>query len=163
MGQTKLKESQVAAALNNQTGTDYTLGLVDSNRTVRMTNAAPNTVTVPANASVAIRIGSIITMLQWGAGQTTLVEDDGVTINTPNGLVLAGQGAAVDLIKVGVDEWDLVLFAESEPPLPPNPLLFYALDNTAASAAIVGWRTVDYAVQAAAWDVAASWTEITYV
>lgn len=163
MGQTKLKESQVAAALNNQTGTDYTLGLVDSNRTVRISNAAPNTVTVPANASVAIRIGSIITILQWGAGQTTLVEDDGVTINTPNGLVLAGQGAAVDIIKVAADEWDLVLVAASEPPLPPNPLLFYALDNTTASAAIVGWRAIDYAVQCEVWAVASNWIEITYV
>ena len=41
------------------------------------------------------------------ANFTQWVQGGGVTINTPETLLLAGEGASAVLIKVGTDEWDL--------------------------------------------------------
>jgi len=93
--------------INTDATTNRTLVLGDAGEYVRMTNAGANTVTVPLNSSVAFAIGTEIIVRQAGAGATTIVATGGVTINTPNTLVLAGQHETVSLIKVGTDEWDL--------------------------------------------------------
>lgn len=96
-------------AINPQTGTAYTLGLADAGRKVRAANAAAITVTVPANAAVAIPVGSVIGIRQVGAGRVTCSPSGGVTINTPTGFLPATgrQGAEIMLHKVGADEWDI--------------------------------------------------------
>jgi len=96
----------VFAALNAQTLTAYTLTLTDRGKVIEMNNAAANTVTVPPNSSVAFPIGTQINILQYGAGQTTLVAGAGVTIRSVSGaLKLSTQYAAATLYKRGTDEW----------------------------------------------------------
>jgi hypothetical protein len=56
---------------NPQTAS-YTLALTDRAKLVEISNASANTLTVPANATVAFPIGTQIQILQTGAGQTTL-------------------------------------------------------------------------------------------
>lgn len=93
--------------VNAQTGTAYTLQLTDRGQTVTMDNASANTVTIPTNASVAFGVGSVITVVQKGAGVTTIAGDAGVTVNG----VSAGSGAinnqyqGVSLMKVATDTW----------------------------------------------------------
>lgn len=93
--------------INDQSGTAYTTVLNDAGKTVRMSNAAANTLTIPPNASVAYKIGTRIWVTQIGAGTTTLVQGSGVTINKATTLILGTQWQPVSLLKVAVNTWDL--------------------------------------------------------
>jgi len=91
--------------LNAQTAS-YTLVLSDAGKIVTMNVASANTLTVPPNSSVAFPVGSNLTVVQIGAGATTLTAGVGVTINSfQSQVVLSGQYAAVTLVKTGTDTW----------------------------------------------------------
>ena len=92
---------------NSQSGTTYTLALTDFGRVVETTNASAVTVTVPPNSSVAFPTGTIVEVLQTGAGQVTVAQGAGVTINTPTTLVLRAQWSSVVLRKRATDTWVL--------------------------------------------------------
>lgn len=92
--------------INAQPGTTYTLALTDV--FVTMNNTSANTLTVPPNSSVAFPIGTVITVVQVGAGSTTIVAGSGVTINKPDTLVLRKQHSAVTLTKIGTNTWQLI-------------------------------------------------------
>lgn len=96
----------VEVQTNEQTGTAYTLVLADSGKVVETNNASANTLTVPPNSSVAFPVGVQITVLQTGAGQTTLVAGSGVTVNSADGnLKVTGQWSAATLLKRATDTW----------------------------------------------------------
>lgn len=83
----------------------YTLALADNGKMVEMNVASGNALTVPSNANVAFPVGTTITILQTGAGQTTLTPQSGVTINATPGLKLRTQWASATLIKRATDTW----------------------------------------------------------
>lgn len=90
---------------NNQPGS-YTLTLLDAGKLIEMNVASANTVTVPADATVAFQIGTTISVAQQGAGQTTLVAAGGVTLRSyNNSLKLAGQNAIASVIKRSGNDW----------------------------------------------------------
>lgn len=93
--------------LNAQTGTTYTLALTDRGQTVTMDNASANTVTIPANSSVAFATGSVVTVIQKGAGVTTIAGATGVTVNgvSAGSGDMSAQWQGVALMKIGTDEW----------------------------------------------------------
>ncbi len=91
--------------LTNFQTASYTLALSDKDRLVEMNVGSANSLTVPPNSSAAFPIGSQITILQVGAGQTTLVAGSGVTVNATPGLKLRAQWSSVTLIKRGTDTW----------------------------------------------------------
>lgn len=93
-----------ATISNPQTGS-YTGVLSDAGKTIRMNVASANNLTIPANASVAYPVDTYLNVEQYGAGQTTLVPDTGVTIRSRNGLKLGGQYAMATLHKIGTNEW----------------------------------------------------------
>ncbi len=94
--------------INSQTGTAYTLVLADQYKYVRLTNADAITLTVPPNSSVAFPVGVAIPIIQGGAGQVTVAEGSGVTVNKSETLNLRGQYSAATLLKIDTDEWDLI-------------------------------------------------------
>lgn len=96
-------------AVNNQTGTIYTLVLGDAGKCVRASNPGEITITVPAHASVAFGVGTTIALRQVDIGQIVLAVDSDVTLNVPDGLDAASArvGSTIMLHKVDVDEWDL--------------------------------------------------------
>ena len=96
--------SALAMTLNAQTAS-YTLVLTDRNKLVEISNASANNLTVPLNSSVAYPVGSQITILQTGAGQTTIVATVGVTINATPGLKLRTQWSSATLVKRATDTW----------------------------------------------------------
>lgn len=97
-----------ALTLNAQTGTTYTLLLVDDSKVVTLSNASAITLTIPTNASVAFPIGSQVNIVQLGAGQVT-VAGAGVTIRSQGSrLKLNGQYAAASLLKIATDEWVII-------------------------------------------------------
>lgn len=92
-------------AINAQTGTTYTLVLADASKAVECSNASAITLTVPPNASVAFPVGTVIEVLQVGAGQVTLAPGSGVTLNNANGLKTSKQWSAVTLRKRATNVW----------------------------------------------------------
>ena len=89
---------------NAQTAS-YTLVIDDGGKLVEISNASPNTLTVPPNSSVAFPVGTIIDVLQTGAGQTTVTAGAGVTIDKAIGLKLRARWSAGSLIKRATDTW----------------------------------------------------------
>jgi hypothetical protein len=95
--------------LNVQTGTTYTLLLVDDSKVVTLSNASAITATVPPNSSVAFPIGSQVNLVQTGAGQVTVAAGAGVTLRSQGSkFKLNGQYAAASLLKIATDEWVLI-------------------------------------------------------
>lgn len=96
--------SPMGVERNPQTAS-YTLVLADRAKLVEISNASANTLTVPPNSSVAFPIGTQIQILQTGAGQTTLTQGAGVTINGTPGLKLRTQWSSATIIKRATDTW----------------------------------------------------------
>ena len=81
----------VTFTLNAQTGTTYTLVLNDSYQTlITQSNASANAIKIPTNATAAIPIGSVITVLNTGVGLCTI---SAVTSGTTT-VLSAGSSAA---------------------------------------------------------------------
>jgi len=104
----------VAFTLNAQTGTTYTAASTDQYQVlVTMSNASANAFKIPTNASVAFPIGTVITVLNIGAGLctisavtsgTTTVLSAGATAASPT----VAQYKSAACIKTGTDAWYIV-------------------------------------------------------
>lgn len=104
----------VAYTLNDQTGTTYTPVLTDQYQVlITRNNAGASTLTIPTNASVAFATGTVITVLNKGAGTvtisavtpaTTTVLSAGATAASPT----LAQYKSCALIKVATDTWYVV-------------------------------------------------------
>lgn len=104
----------VAYTLNEQTGTTYTTVLSDSYQVLlTVSNASANAVKIPTNASVAHPVGTVITVLNKGAGVctisavtsgTTTVLSAGATAASPT----LAQYKSAALIKTATDTWYVV-------------------------------------------------------
>jgi hypothetical protein len=98
-------------AVATEAGATYTYVLTDAFKYYRFTDGSPQ-VTVPANGSVAFPVGTELHGIGT-TGQVELIEDSGVTINTPETLFTAKAFAAFTLKKVATDEWDLMGYLEA--------------------------------------------------
>lgn len=94
----------ITYATNAQTAT-YTLVLSDASDIIEMNVGSANNLTVPLNSSVAFPVGTTLTVLQTGTGQTTINPTGGVTINGTPGLKLRAQWSSATLIKRATDTW----------------------------------------------------------
>ncbi len=88
--------------LNNQTGTTYTLALTDGGKNVTLNNASAVTLTVPTFASIAFPTGTMVGLVNKGAGTVT-VGGAGVTING-NDLTL-NQNQTGTILKLDTNTW----------------------------------------------------------
>ena len=98
--------------IDPKTGTTYTFVLQDANNElITANNASAQTYSIPTNATTAFAIGSIINIIQIGAGQvtinavtpaTTTVLSTGATAASPK---LRAQYSVATLIKAGTDLW----------------------------------------------------------
>jgi hypothetical protein len=104
----------VAYTLNAQTGTTYTTVIADSYQVlVTMSNASANAFKIPTNASVAHPVGTVITVINIGAGTTTIsAVTSGTTTVLSAGVVAAqptlGQYKSAACIKTATDTWYVV-------------------------------------------------------
>mgnify|MGYP001806816538 CR=1 FL=1 len=91
------------------TATAYTFIAGDAGKLVTSDNGSAQTLTVPPNSSVAFDIGTTITIIGIGAGEVTLAEGSGVTINSKDSdKKIDGQHASVTCIKTATDTWQLI-------------------------------------------------------
>lgn len=94
---------------NNQAAAaTYTLVLADDGKHVYLTGGTTNTLTVPANSSVAFPIGTVITVVNNNSGSCTISGPAG-SLQLANGALaatrtLATKGMAT-MVKVGTDLW----------------------------------------------------------
>ena len=104
----------VTFTLNAQTGTTYTLVLNDSYQTlVTQNNASASALKIPTNATAAIPVGSVVTVLNIGAGLLTIsAVTSGTTTVLSSGAVAASptlaQYKSCALIKTATDAWYVV-------------------------------------------------------
>lgn len=103
-----LTDPKITQSINAQTGTTYTLVLTDASKFVTLSNAGAITLTVPPNSSVAFPVGSTVELIAIGAGQVTVAQGSGVTVNATPGLKLRAQYSGATLVKTGTDQWYLV-------------------------------------------------------
>ena len=101
----KTLTAPIITIATNAQAASYTLVLTDQSDLVEISNSSANTLTVPLDSSVAFPIGTTITILQTGAGQTTITPTGGVTINGTPGLKLRAQWSSATLIKRATDTW----------------------------------------------------------
>jgi hypothetical protein len=93
---------------NTQTSS-YTLVLSDASKIIEMNVGSANTVTIPTNASVAFPVGTEITVMQYGAGITSIAVASGVTIvSKDNANIIANRYTGVTLVKRATNEWYLI-------------------------------------------------------
>jgi hypothetical protein len=99
--------------LNAQTAT-YTVVLGDAFKLVTMSVATANDFQIPTNANVAFPVGTVINVIQIGAGTTTIeavtpatttISSTGATATAPE---LRAQFSAASCIKVATDTWYVV-------------------------------------------------------
>lgn len=93
-------------SFNRRTGS-YTLALTDVNNIVEMNSGSTNVLTVPSSSVVNFLTGSQITIIQYGAGQTSIASGStNVFLRSANNwLKINARYGAVTLTKVGTDEW----------------------------------------------------------
>lgn len=104
----KVTASETSAYINSQSDS-YTLVLTDAGKLIKMTKATASNLTVPPNSSVAFPTGTEIEILEYGAGQVTIVAGSGVTLRSAgSALKIAAQYASVSLKCIAQDEWLLV-------------------------------------------------------
>jgi hypothetical protein len=101
-----------ASALNNQTGTTYTLAIADATKLVTLANASAITVTIPTNASVAIPVDSVIYLMRGSSGEPTL-STTGITVTYGDSLTSTLLPNTVyKLTKTGTNAWTVALADE---------------------------------------------------
>ncbi len=102
----------VAFTLNDQTGTSYTPVLADQYQVlITRSNASASTLTIPTNASVAFPVGTVITILNKGAGAVTISGAGGVTVlsaGATSASPVLNQYKSAALIQVAANSWYVV-------------------------------------------------------
>lgn len=109
-----LNDAKINLAIDAQTGTTYTVVLEDNGQLVTMNNSSANTLSIPTDANVNFPVGTQITVLQLGTGQTTI---QAVTAGTTT-VVSTGSTAAqprlrtryssATCIKLSANNWVVV-------------------------------------------------------
>ena len=104
----------VAFSINAQTGTTYTAVSTDTYQVlVTMNNASANSFKIPTNATTAFPVGTVITVMNVGAGVctisavtsgTTTVLSAGTTAAAPT----VAQYKTAACIKTATDTWYVV-------------------------------------------------------
>lgn len=99
-------------AINAQTGTTYTFVLSDKDDLVTASNASAQTYTIPLNSSVAFPVGSLVNLIQIGAGQVTVVGAGGVTVLSTGATAAQPktrvQYSSLTCIKAATDTWYVI-------------------------------------------------------
>jgi hypothetical protein len=95
-------------AVNSQAGTTYQFVLADAFNQVTGNNAATQTWTIPANATVPLPVGCIIDGLAIGAGKITVAAAAGVTLNSASGNFSSAQWVGFSLWQYAANSWVMI-------------------------------------------------------
>jgi hypothetical protein len=98
------------APVSSKSGS-YTLVISDAQSVIEFTSASAQTLTVPANSTVAFGVGTIINVYQQGTGSVSVAAAGGVSVESAVGQTstrtLRGRYAEASLRKRASDVWVL--------------------------------------------------------
>lgn len=101
------KKTNRLISFNTYTTSD-TLRLSDADKVIEMNVGTANNLVIPNYSDYAFPVGTQITLIQIGAGQTTLVPASGVTVRSASSKrKLSGQYSGATLIEKAPNEWYL--------------------------------------------------------
>jgi hypothetical protein len=93
-------------AVAAQTGTAYTIGTADVGKLITLSNVAAQTITIPANSSVAFAIGDQVNFMNLSTGTATFSAGGTAVIRSAGSkLKLADQYAVCTVLKIDTDAW----------------------------------------------------------
>ena len=94
-------------AINDQTGASYTVQLTDVVSTIiRRNNASANTTVLPKNTTLNIPIGSVVQIMQYGAGASSFSSASGVTLRSSTATTTCkAQYSVLFARKIDTDAW----------------------------------------------------------
>ena len=96
-------------AVTDQSGTAYTPGTADVGKLITLSNAAGETVTIPANATTAFAIGDQLNFMNLSTGTATFVAGGTAVIRSAGSkLKLTTQYAVCTVLKIDTDAWVMV-------------------------------------------------------
>jgi hypothetical protein len=102
----------VAFTLNDQTSTSYTPVLTDQYQVlITRSNAGASTLTIPTIESVAFPVGTVITVLNKGAGAVTISGAGGVTVLSAGAVAASpvlNQYKSCALMQTSANNWYVV-------------------------------------------------------
>jgi hypothetical protein len=93
---------QFYTAVTTYSASTVTAAIGDLGALVLLSNATSCAVTIPPSYGST---GDTITLVQYGAGQVTVVAGSGVTLRYSTTLKTRSQYAAITAIKLGTNEW----------------------------------------------------------
>jgi len=96
-------------AVTDQSGTAYTPGTADVGKLITFSNAAGETITIPANATTAFAIGDQLNFMNLSTGTATFVAGGTAVIRSAGSkLKLTTQYAVCTVLKIDTDAWVMV-------------------------------------------------------
>jgi hypothetical protein len=96
----------IPAKISTDITTDYTLNTTNSNQIIGVDSGTPKTITVPADSTANLVIGTNIVIYQKGSGQVTIAAEAGVSLLSNSGKVkTTGQYSSVALFKLASNSW----------------------------------------------------------
>jgi hypothetical protein len=108
-----LTDAKINLGIDPETAS-YTAVLANNSQIVTMNNASANTFSIPTDASVDFPVGTQITVLQIGAGQTTIqavtagtttINSTGATANAPK---LRVRYSSATCVKLSANNWVVI-------------------------------------------------------
>lgn len=87
--------------------TGRTLALTDANTIIQSTDAGAISIAVPTHAAVPFVVGTVIGILQYGAGQVTITAAGPPAVDTPSSLTSRAQYSMLWLTNLATDVWVL--------------------------------------------------------
>lgn len=94
--------------INNEGDASYTLVLTDRGKTLVMDRSSAQTLTIPTNSSVEFPTGTVIYIIQQGAGQVTVSPAGGVTLRSISSRrKISAQYGVARLCKTDTNTWYL--------------------------------------------------------
>jgi len=95
--------------VNEQTGAAYTLAAADNGKVVERNNGSANTLTIDTQANAGYAVEFLCSIVQTGAGASTITAAAGVTLNGVDGgsATIDARWDGVSLYKAASDAWRL--------------------------------------------------------
>lgn len=93
-------------SFTESTTTNYLILSSDDGKVVLINSSSANILYIPHNANTSLPVGTQVTIVQKGAGQTTIAGlDPAVTLRSNTTLKLRSQYSVVTVLKIATDEW----------------------------------------------------------
>ena len=106
-------QAEISVIDANAQTDDYTLALSDAGKVIVVDSASAKVVTIPANGSLALAVGTVVSVMRYGAGEVSIAPGSGVTIRDPDGagLAIENQYGTITLRKHATNEWVILATA----------------------------------------------------